>query len=491
MMSASWADPNFEAVANLVRRHMGHSFPAHRHRDIESGTRKIMAKAGIADVGQCLNRLRNETSLLEELIDELTVGETYFFRGPGHFSYIRDDVVPEIRRLRGPDHILRTWSAGCATGEEAYSMAILFETMGFANRTRILATDISQEALDRARKGVYGAWSLRGDGARLAGPHLRRTGAHFHLAERFRRKVAFKHLNLAQDVYPAAATNTLGIDLVLCRNVLIYFDAETVRAVAGRLHASLAPGGFLIAGPSDPLLAEFAPFETSMTACGIVYRKRHASSERPPLPQAQRASSGGATPAAKPPSKFSETAAQRARLPIEPYRAAATIDPLAEARAALARGDNGRAIELTESRPADAAATALCLRALANLGTAESVVARAAEASSRHPASVEINFLHAAFLMNLGRYADAERALKRVLYLDRTLAVAQFALGATLRLLGDIAGAARAYRNAYDLAAERSATEELAMSDGQTAGQLAEAAAAQADALDRPVERVR
>jgi chemotaxis protein methyltransferase CheR len=490
MTSASWANASFEAVANLVRRHMGHSFPPSRRRDIESGIRKIMAKAGIADVGQCLSRLRDEASLLEDLIDELTVGETYFFRDPGHFSHIRDEVVPSIRRLRGADHILRVWSAGCATGEEAYSLAIVFDDLGLANRTRILATDISQEALNRARKGVYGAWSLRGSGASLAGRHLRRRGAHFHLAERIRRMVQFKHLNLAQDAYPAAATNTLAMDLVLCRNVLIYLDAETVRAVAGRLHASLAPGGVLIAGPSDPLLSEFAPFEISTTACGIVYRKRHAPGEQPPLPLAERVAWRGGAPAAMPTSARIETVAERPRLPSAPDRVAKTIDPLAEALAAFARGDNGRAVELTESRPADVAATALCLRALANLGTVEAAAARAAEALSRHPASVEVNFLHAAFLMDLGRYADAERALKRVLYLDRTLAVAQFALGATLRRLGNIAGAARAYRNAHDLAAGRSPAEELALSDGQTAGQLALSAAALAEALERPAGRV-
>src|SRR3546814_526285 len=117
--------------------------------------RRIMARIGIVDPRELVRRLGDEAPLLDELIAESTVGETYFFREPGHFAFIRDEVIPEMRRLRGVDHVLRAWSAGCASGEEPYSLAILFEEMGLASRTHIIATDISRAALLRAHEAVY------------------------------------------------------------------------------------------------------------------------------------------------------------------------------------------------------------------------------------------------------------------------------------------------------------------------------------------------
>jgi chemotaxis protein methyltransferase CheR len=472
------SDPGLAAVANFVWERTGIVFPAARLGDLKTGARKIMAKCEIVDMPEFLQCLQADTGLLDELVAKITVGETYFFREPGQFAYIRDEIAPGLRRLRGAEHVLRVWSAGCASGEEAYSLAILFEELGLANQTRILATDISRAALASARAAIYGAWSLRNEGARLAGPHLRSVGGRFQLAERFRGRVTFAYLNLAQDAYPTFPTNTWGMDLILCRNVLIYLDAETVRDVARRFHAALATGGYLIAGPSDPLLSNHAPFETLATPVGLIYYK----------PGTSNGTETVATPMASPCTinalPESPQPVALAPVPFVEQREPALIDPLIEAREALARGDNARVVELTNSLSANETEAALCVRALANLGDAESAAAKAAEAVDRHPRSMELGFLHAVLLLNLERYTDAERVLKRLLYLDRSLAVAQFTLGTTLHRLGNLDGAARAYRNARDLAAGLPPDEILALSDGERAARLAEAAAAHAKILE-------
>lgn len=191
-MNSALLTVGYDAVAGLVRARAGLIFPPNRTTDVEAATRKVMEKIGIADLAEFLRRLRVETPLLDDLIAEVTVGETYFFRDPGHFAFIRDEIVPEVHRLRGLEHVLRVWSAGCASGEEAYSLAIMFEELGLACRARILATDISRPALARARDATYGPWSLRGDAAqRLIGTHLRRIGDRFQLAERFRQRTDF------------------------------------------------------------------------------------------------------------------------------------------------------------------------------------------------------------------------------------------------------------------------------------------------------------
>jgi len=477
MNTANLDAPGFAAVAGIVRARAGFAFPPSRHGDLVAVTHRVMARCGLSSLPDLLERLDVDTSLLDGLIADLTVGETYFFRDPGHFDLIRNDIVPELRRLRGAEHVLRVWSAGCASGEEAYSLAILFEESGLAGSVRILATDISRPALARAQDATYGAWSLRGDGARIVGPHLHRVGNRFRLAGRHRRRVDFACLNLAQNVYPTFASNTWGVDLVLCRNVLIYFDAETVRAVARRLYDALADGAYLIVGPSDPPLAEHAPFEILTTPSGVVYRKPRTPARAiasPPI-AATAYASGAAAPAL--------AGGQHAR-------SSPVLHPAARWRA-VARPAGTPIGGPRRTRAADTVERALQVRALANHGDTEAALAMAAEAAASYPAAPEIAFLHAVLLMNLGRHAEAEHVLRRLLYLDRSLAVVHFALGTTLHRMGDRAGAARAWRTAGDLAARRPPGEIVLLSDGESAGRLASAAAAQAALAEASQEVVR
>src|SRR5207249_6830472 len=134
--------------------------------------------------------------------------------------------------------------------------------------------------LAKARQGLYGAWSLRGEGAEAARPYLRRQGKCYIVDERVRRLVTFDCLNLARNVAPAPATDVRGMDLILCRNVLIYLDRETVRTVARRLYESLADGGWLVAASTDPPLTDEAPFEVVVTDHGVFYRNGTQSASR-------------------------------------------------------------------------------------------------------------------------------------------------------------------------------------------------------------------
>lgn len=454
MTPVQGADPCFDAVAALVSAQTGLLLSPACRDGIESSARRLMARAGIADQLDYLSRLKTVPSALDELISECTVGETYFFREPSHFDFIRDEAIPALRRLRGVNHVLRFWSAGCASGEEAYSLAILLAEMGLQSQARILATDISKAALSRAETGIYGAWSLRGDAAQRAAPYLRVVGNRFELVASLRRQVEFAQLNLAQDVYPSVATKTAGMDLVLCRNVLIYLDAEPVRAVARRLHASLAAGGFLITGASDPLLSEHAPFETLMSPVGVLYRKRvepGQDSEMVPAMMQPAAGVGASAAAVAPANPAGPGWPEPKRLlpgPVSVER-----PPLSAQRPTAL--DEARA----DPRADDAA-------------------------PARQPAPVEVAFLQAARLMSQGDYAEADRALRRVLYLDPTLAVVHFLHGAALQRLGRLADAARSYRNARDIAARRPPEEVLPLADGECASQLAAAAAAQLAALE-------
>jgi chemotaxis protein methyltransferase CheR len=470
----TWTHPAYESVAELLRQRTGLRCAPERRDAAEAGMRRAMARAKVADPEEYRRRLEADPATLDDLVAELAVGETYFFREPQQFDFIRGTVVYEVRRRRGPEPHFRAWSAGCASGEEAYSLAILLEEEGLGERAHVLGTDISQVALARARRAVYGAWSLRGQGASAARPYLRPEGNRYLLDVTIRRRVTFEYLNLALDVYPSFANGTWGMDLILCRNLLIYFDSAAVGEVARRLFASLVPGGWLLTGSADPPLGGHAPYETVATGAGVFYRRAEAPAASPSPPPAEPPPAPPARPA---PETRQPVRAGPPRPQPEPP------DPVTEARDALARGEYAHAVALTRDLPDDAAGCALHIRALANLDPDEARGACAA-AAARHPLAGELHYLEAVLLVELGRDAEAARAVRRVLYLDRSQAAAHFTLGSILLRLGDPAGARRAYRNARELCTARPAEEVVPLTDGEQAGRLAEAAAAQLALLD-------
>ena len=491
-----WTDSALESLAHVLAARTGLTFDSGRRAGAEVGIRRAMARAKVSDPRRYLDLVRTEEALFDDLLGELTVGETYFFREPAQFAFLCDVVLPEILRRRGDAHTIRAWSAGCASGEEAYSLAMLFAREGLTDRAQLLATDLSRAAIDKARRATSSAWSLRGDGVALARPYLSRVGDRFLVEAKLRSRVAFEIQNLALDLYPSFVSGTWGMDLILCRNVLIYFDRTTIRDVASRLHASLAEGGWLIVASSDPPLAEYAPFESVVTDRGVFYRRR--GEPLVPLPANEkdsRMSSRGAAHLAgastsigpiepDSPSPRLAFAALAKNGRIEgPGSRPAKEEVLAAARADLSRGDYSRAAERTRDLSEDPVASALRVRALANLDP-DLAERASAEAAARHPLSSEIQYLRALLLLGLGRDGEAERAARRVVYLDRSLAIGHFLLGSILQRHGAGKAAWRSYRNARDLCEGRPADEVVPLSDDEPAGRLAEAARARMDRLE-------
>ena len=275
------------------------------------------------------------------------------------------------------------------------------------------------------------------------------------------------------------------MDLIFCRNVLIYFDPSTVASVARRLFESLAPGGWLVAGASDPPLGEYAPFETVLAPEGVFLRRGLAKHHResppviePPadlkatLESLSKLSSewqgpSGTTPPNAPLSNSPDD--QTRSLTFQMTKA----DPLREASEALSRAEYERAIQLTSDLTGDVEMWAIHVQALANADVphAEQVCAAA---TARHPLSVELHYLHAILLLGLEQNEAAVSAIRRVLYLDRSLALAHLTLGTILHDLGDADGARRAYRNTRDLCGNRPPDELVPLSNGERIGRLKE-----------------
>ena len=269
----TWQHSGYVAVLQLVTARAGLQPPSCPASAME-GIQRAMARADLTgEFATYLERLAVKPALLDDLLVELTVGETYFFRNPEHFQFVRHTVLPAVRRRRGREHLMRAWSAGCSSGEEPYSLAVLLQEEGYGDQMAVWATDVSRAALARSREGIYGDWSLRGPEAERIRPFLHTEGRRHTLSAELRGRVHFDYLNLAEDTWPSRAHGLWGMDVIFCRNVLIYFTRPTVEAVARRLFATLAEGGFLITGPSDPPLNGLAPFETLVFDWGIAYHR--------------------------------------------------------------------------------------------------------------------------------------------------------------------------------------------------------------------------
>jgi chemotaxis protein methyltransferase CheR len=473
-MNTPWSSPAHEAIYRLVRARTGLVFPASRVTEAEAGIGRAMHKTRIADVPSYLQRLEAGAADLDELVAELTVTETYFFREPEQFEFLRSRVLPGLVQPGSSEPVARVWSAGCASGEEAYSLAILLDQAGFGDRTHVLATDISRKALAKARDASYRAWSFRGVDPRIVRRYFRSAGDLQVLEPRIRERVRIEQLNLALDTYPSLANGTWRMDLILCRNVFIYFDSAVVRAVARRLYDCLAPAGWLITGSSDPSINEEGLYESVVTPAGVFYRRGLQSPRM-----------ASAVPVELEPPRPSDPPVRPVREEyVAPLAAVATAanDPLAEATSAFERGAYTRAVELARKLP-DIGAAVLCVRALANARGPGIAERAASDAALRHPLAPEIHLLHGVLLLDLHRYAAATQAVKRALYLDRTIAFGYFLLGVGLSRLGDFEGARRAFGNARDMCARHAPDEILAFSDGQRAGRFAEAVTAQLELL--------
>jgi chemotaxis protein methyltransferase CheR len=440
-MSALGLEAALEPVAAFVAQRTGLVFPVVRRESLATAVRNTIARTKARSVEELISALERAPGALDDLVGEITIAESYFFRAPEQFEILRREVLPEVLGRRGSDHRLRLLSAACAGGEEPYSLAILLEQEGLAQRAVVVGTDISRPSLARAADATYGEWSFRGVPEAVRARYFRRTADRFRLLDELRKRVELSYLNLAEDVCPSRATGIVDFDVIFCRNALIYLAADAVARVAARLFAALAEGGWLFTSASDPPLQEHAPFEVVMTSAGILYRRPLISSD------------GVSTESAIPP--------EGPALPEEPVALNLVDDLVLKQPSGLQSEEN--------TRPE---ASVVAIRALADKGRIPEALEVANSAARRFTTSAQIHYLRAVLLSEAGRDRDAADALRRTLYLDRNLAVAALVLGLTLRRLGDMAGAARSLRQARSLLAPRPADELVPFADGERAGRL-------------------
>ena len=267
-------------LSEFVAATMGLHFPKERWRDLERGVLNAARDFHFNNPEQCIHWLLSTAITkhqIEILASHLTVGETSFFREQKSFEVLEKHILPAlINTRRGTDQHLRIWSAGCCTGEEPYSIAIciakLIPDLTAWNIT-ILATDINPHFLKKATQGEYKEWSFRTTPREIKESSFIRRDGRYVILPHLKKLVTFSYLNLAEDIYPSLVNSTNGMDIIFCRNVLMYFAPEQVVKVIKNIYHSLVDGGWLLTSPSDASSALYSQFATVNFPGVTLYRK--------------------------------------------------------------------------------------------------------------------------------------------------------------------------------------------------------------------------
>ncbi len=239
----------------------------------ESRLTPIVRQLGLESINDlcALLQATREPEVGRQVVEAMTTNETYFFRDPAHYEAIRTVLLPRLREERRDNRKLRFWSAAASTGQEAYSLALLLLEEGFGDwNVQILGTDFSSPIVERARSGKFRQIEVnRGLPAALLVKHFRRSGVDWQLGEPARRMASFETIDLRKSM------RALGpFDLVFCRNVMIYFDAETKKSILQELHGTLFRGGWLLLGGAETAFGVEDRFERQTVGSAIVYVAR-------------------------------------------------------------------------------------------------------------------------------------------------------------------------------------------------------------------------
>lgn len=457
-MNFTLSDELYERFCRMLLSRAGLHYPAQRRSDLGYALSHAARAAGHADLTALAEAVTADQAAWDDLIAELTIGETYFFRNGAQFDALRRVILPDLAAARRQSRYLRVWSAGCATGEEPYSLAMtLSEALPDPTswQVSILGTDINQRFLQRAREALYGAWSFRETAPEVRERYFAPEAGRWRLRPEIRRQVVFMPLNLAEPVYPAAINGTLALDIIFCRNVTIYFDEATTRQVAQRFFDALAPGGWLVIGHAEPHLSIYRQFETHNAPGAVLYRKPAgapvfrsvapaAPVPTPVTPTRPMAIQRLPAPAAPPqPVMPAQCLPERALPPAaEPPVAASLDDQLAAAWAAADRGEWATALAQAEH------------------------VAQAA------PLNVRVHYLLGQIYEHSEARTAALTAYRRSVYLDAGFVPGLLGMARIWRQDGCYAEAGRALRGAKSRLERRAPGDVVPDADGATVGEL-------------------
>jgi chemotaxis protein methyltransferase CheR len=245
----------YDYLRKFLRDHSGLDLSADKQYLIESRLLPLARKAGISGIGELVQKLQGAGSgaLVTSVVEAMTTNETFFFRDKVPFDHFRDTIMPEIIKARAGRRSVRIWCAAGSTGQEPYSLAMSLKEMGAALtgwRVEIIATDLSQEVLEKAKAGIYSQFEVqRGLPIQMLMKYFKQIGETWQINPELRAMIQHRQLNLLHDF---AQLGTF--DVIFCRNVLIYFDQDTKINIFNRLARQIEGDGFLVLGAAETVV---------------------------------------------------------------------------------------------------------------------------------------------------------------------------------------------------------------------------------------------
>ncbi len=451
MRPPALTDDQFEELRGLLGRLAGLVFEPSRRDSVGYCVAERLRATGVPDVDAYL-ALLTDAEERQRLLDEVTIQETHFFRNPPQVRALRQHVLPGLIRAAADTRRLRIWSAGCSTGEEPYTIAMLLRELlpsGAAGwDVRVLGTDVSQRALAAARSARYGPRAVQMATPDDLARHFRPgPDGGVEVRPEVRDLVQLRHHNLVTEPVPFGPGE---LDLVLCRNVTIYFGKDTTRGLMSRLHTSLRDGGYLFLGHSETLWQVSEDFRLvplgSGDSAAFVYRRLDGPPDRravlpdrrtgdDPLTTAERRTGPRRLPAdAVPRPRALSPGARPDHVPTPPARAGRLSPPprtVPDAPGVRLLGSSAAAVPQVRAALAD--------------GRYAEAADLAAQLAAADPLLAVSHYLRGLALVSLGDDAGALVALRKAVYADPAAGLAHFLLGSTLERCGDRAAARREY----------------------------------------------
>lgn len=484
-----------EQIRPWVESETGMDFSGTRMQRLLDAASKVLSRKNKAEnFDGLLADSQQRGVFLEQLTAELTVGESFFFRNEHHIRALREQVLPAILQDNSDRREIRIWSAGCAGGEEPYSLAILIDQLLGGRhgwQISILGTDLNPEFLARAREASYRPWSFRHTKIHEDRTYFSAERDTYRLAPKVRDTARFAYLNLVKDVYPSPLTGTLGLDLILFRNVAIYLKPEVTKRIIERFHQALRPGGWLLLGETEVSLAPTQGFEAR--------RFDHATFHQKAI-DADAATESSTTPVladlvgAPPRPSVAGNAYLQSSANMPPIPSLPDWVPLPKRR-----GKESQAAESTTQRiermlveqrfdEAERAIERIMdkhQRAKSRFRLAQELLRRAAGARARRmlercltdePLLIEAQLLQGSFAEEAGELDLAEQAYRKALYVDRNCPMAHFHLSLVQQRSGDAIGTRRSAKTTLKLIEGKNPHDLVEYGEGVCYGRLKEMA---------------
>jgi chemotaxis protein methyltransferase CheR len=246
--------PDYEYLRKLLKDHSGLDLSADKQYLIESRLLPLSRKCGVAGISELVQKMKGgSASIIAQVVEAMTTNETFFFRDKVPFDHFRDSIMPEMLKARAGRKSIRIWCAAGSTGQEPYSLAMALKEMSAVTagwRIEIIATDLSQEVLEKSKAGIYSQFEVqRGLPIQLLVKYFKQTGEFWQINADIRAMVQHRQLNLLHDF------SQLGVfDIIFCRNVLIYFDQDTKINIFNRLAKTMEADGFLVLGAAETVV---------------------------------------------------------------------------------------------------------------------------------------------------------------------------------------------------------------------------------------------